>query len=36
MSIIKLENVKKYYTLGKTEVSAIKGVSFDIDGGELK
>ncbi len=35
MSIIKLENVKKYYTLGKTEVSAIKGVSFDIDGGDF-
>ncbi len=35
MSIIKLENVKKYYTLGKTEVSAIKGVSFDIDRGDF-
>lgn len=35
MAIIELENVKKVYPLGKTEVLAIKGVSFRIDRGDF-
>ncbi|MCD6121362.1 MAG: ABC transporter ATP-binding protein [Spirochaetales bacterium] len=35
MSIIELENVKKIYPLGKTEVLAVKGVSFRIDRGDF-
>ncbi|MBO7048979.1 MAG: ATP-binding cassette domain-containing protein, partial [Spirochaetia bacterium] len=35
MSIIKLENVRKSYHLGKTLVPAIKGVSFSIDEGDF-
>ena len=35
MAIVKLENVKKVYPLGKTEVHAIKGVSFEIEKGDF-
>ena len=35
MSIITLENVKKTYPLGKTEVPAVKGVSFEINKGDF-
>ncbi len=35
MAIIELENVKKVYPLGKTEVTAVKGVSFSIDKGDF-
>ncbi len=35
MSIVTLENVKKNYQLGKTEVPAIKGVSFEIEKGDF-
>ncbi len=35
MSIVTLEDVKKTYPLGKTEVHAVKGVSFDIDKGDF-
>ena len=35
MAIVKLKDVKKVYPLGKTEVSAVKGVSFDIEKGDF-
>jgi putative ABC transport system ATP-binding protein len=35
MSIIILKNVKKTYLLGKTEILAIKGVSFEIEKGDF-
>ena len=35
MSIVQLENVKKTYPLGKTEVHAVKGVTFDIEKGDF-
>ncbi len=35
MSIIRLENVKKTYLLGKVAVEAVKGVSFDIEKGDF-
>lgn len=35
MAIIQLENVKKIYTLGKTEVHAVRGVSFSIEKGDF-
>lgn len=33
MAIVQLENVKKTYTLGKTEVHAVRGVTFSIEKG---
>ncbi|OJF76436.1 MAG: ABC transporter [Treponema sp. CETP13] len=35
MSIISLDNVRKVYPLGKTEVEAVKGVSFDLEKGDF-
>lgn len=35
MAIIEMKNVKKVYPLGKTEVAAVKGVSFSIDKGDF-
>jgi putative ABC transport system ATP-binding protein len=35
LSIVKLNNVKKVYPLGKTEVHAVKGVSFEIEKGDF-
>jgi len=35
MAIVELENVKKVYPLGKTEVHAVKGVSFSIEKGDF-
>ena len=35
MSIVTLKDVKKTYPLGKTEVHAIKGVTFDIEKGDF-
>ena len=35
MGIIKLEKVEKIYPLGKTEVHAVKGVSFEIERGDF-
>lgn len=35
LHIIKLEDVKKNYYLGKTEVPALRGISFDIDKGDF-
>lgn len=35
MAIVQLENVKKVYNLGKTEVHALRGVSFSIEKGEF-
>lgn len=35
MAIIQLDNVKKTYTLGKTEVHALKGVTFAVEKGEF-
>ncbi len=35
MAIVTLENVKKIYPLGKTEVVAIKGVTFEIEKGDF-
>jgi putative ABC transport system ATP-binding protein len=35
MSIVTLKDVKKTYPLGKTEVKAIQGVSFDIEKGDF-
>lgn len=35
MAIIQLENVKKIYSLGKTEVHAVRGVSFSIEKGDF-
>ncbi len=35
MSIVELNNVKKTYPLGKTEVQAVKGVSFEIKKGDF-
>lgn len=35
MAIVNLESVHKIYPLGKTEVHAVKGVSFDIDKGDF-
>ncbi len=35
MAIVAVEDVKKVYPLGKTEVHAVKGVSFAIDKGEF-
>lgn len=35
MSIIKLQDVKKFYPLGKTMVPAIKGISFEIEKGDF-
>lgn len=35
MAIIKLENVKKNYYLGKTEVPALRGVNFEIGKGDF-
>ncbi|MBN2738071.1 MAG: ABC transporter ATP-binding protein [Spirochaetales bacterium] len=35
MSIVSLSNVKKNYPLGKTEVKAVKGVSFEVEKGDF-
>ena len=35
MAIVSLEDVHKIYPLGKTEVHAVKGVSFDIEEGDF-
>ncbi len=35
MAIVKLENVKKIYPLGKTEVVAVKNISFEIEKGDF-
>lgn len=35
MAIVELENVRKVYTLGKTEVHALRGVSFSIEKGDF-
>ncbi|MCL2704799.1 MAG: ABC transporter ATP-binding protein [Spirochaetaceae bacterium] len=35
MAIVALENVKKIYPLGKTEVIALKGISFEIEKGDF-
>jgi len=35
VAIVELDNVKKVYPLGKTEVQAVKGVSFTIDKGDF-
>jgi putative ABC transport system ATP-binding protein len=35
MAIVSLENVKKNYKLGLTEVPAVRGVSFDIEKGDF-
>jgi putative ABC transport system ATP-binding protein len=35
MTVIRLENVKKKYSLGKTTVEAVKNVSFDIQKGDF-
>lgn len=35
MSIVKLNDVKKIYPLGKTQVHALKGVSFEIEKGDF-
>jgi putative ABC transport system ATP-binding protein len=35
MAIIRLENVRKNYPLGKTQVQAVKGVSFEINKGDF-
>jgi putative ABC transport system ATP-binding protein len=35
MGIVRLNEVKKTYPLGKTEVQAVKGVSFDIEKGDF-
>ena len=35
MAIVALDRVHKIYPLGKTEVHAVKGVSFDIEEGDF-
>lgn len=35
MAIVELENVRKVYTLGKTEVHTLRGVSFSIEKGDF-
>jgi putative ABC transport system ATP-binding protein len=35
MTIVRLENVRKVYPLGKVEVEAVKSVSFDIEKGDF-
>jgi putative ABC transport system ATP-binding protein len=35
VTIIKLENVRKIYPLGKTEVEALRGISFEIEKGDF-
>ena len=35
MSIVRLTDVHKIYPLGKTEVHAVKGVSFEIERGDF-
>ena len=35
MAIVQLKDVKKRYPLGKTEVKAVKGVTFDIEKGDF-
>jgi putative ABC transport system ATP-binding protein len=35
MAIVKLRDLRKTYPLGKTEVQAVKGVSFDIEKGDF-
>ena len=35
MAIVELENVRKIYYLGKTEVHALRGVSFSIEKGDF-
>lgn len=35
MAIVRLENVKKVYSLGKAEVQAVRGVSFSIEKGDF-
>ena len=35
MGVVKLENVKKIYMLGQTQVDALKGISFEIEKGEF-
>lgn len=35
MAIVKLDSVEKVYPLGKTEVHAVKGVSFEIEKGDF-
>ncbi len=35
MTVISLKDVHKKYPLGKTEVHAVKGVSFDIESGDF-
>jgi putative ABC transport system ATP-binding protein len=35
VTIVKLENVRKIYPLGKTEVEALKGVGFEIEKGDF-
>ena len=35
MSIIKMENIRKVYPLGKLEVEAVKNANFEIEKGEF-
>ena len=35
MAIVQLRDVHKIYPLGKTEVHAVKGVSFEIEEGDF-
>lgn len=35
MSLVKLENIKKVYPLGKGKVEAVRGISFEIEKGEF-
>jgi len=35
LSIVQVQNAKKFYALGKTTVEAVKGVSFQIDQGDF-
>jgi len=35
LSIVEVQNAKKFYALGKTTVEAVKGVSFQIDEGDF-
>ncbi len=35
MSIIKIENINKIYKLGKTDIHAIRGISFNIEAGDF-
>ena len=35
MAVVELENVKKIYSMGETEVHALKGISFKVEQGEF-